>query len=948
MSIEVNVEEKIGNVASNLIEKGGRDGMNELVDNVQEQDEEHQGEEHDEDESGDEEVNDEDAVGEYTLTSEDEMYPLAFTEDDVTIYQAYPQFELLENEYEALAAKKRKALATQDSQRENLVRKLGLDDITGVSIEELLDDLNYGRMRKKSKKCRKRGRRKGSKNKVNPEITRKIGDANVHYAHQRYEEAIHVLYEVVRIATHLPDPYHTLGLVYHAMGDKMKALDFYMLAANLSPRDAFRWELAVPLCIELENYVQAIDCLKKAIAANPEEISLMIALASLHDDLQDYQKAAESYERILRKFPNNFEALEKATMLYQKCGQKERSAVILEDYLKSNPSEPDLRIIDSLTAIYVKNGEHTKALQHIEHAKDVYCGGNELPPDLAVKVGICYAHLGDTEKAEIIFSNMIWENVNDPDLLGEAADILMAVGHYESALKYFLMLEENGKYNSGFLQQNIAHCYLNVKEKGKSIEYMYKALHVHEDNVDVRLDLATLLMEEDKEEEAIFVLSPPILESKLESNSSKCKPWWLNGRIKLKLCYIYRAKGWTKSFVEAIFSSIRDSLLFETVQQKVRVRKKLTKSELSKRAQVLDDHQTDGLFHVRPLASSSDLSKASRAKKLLQKRLALKEERKAAALAAGLDWNSDDSDEYNTPQQPLVNPFPNLLVDEEHHQLIVNLCKALVSLQRFPEAMEVINLTLKLASNSLSMDKQEELRSLGTQIPYNIADPTHCWDYVRQVVFQNPRSFAAWNSYYKVVSRLENRHTTHSRFLHRMRVKENDSIPPIIITGHQLNMGSHHQDAAREYLEAYKLMPDSPLINLCAGSTLIDLAFGHRLQKKHQCVLQGLSFLYNNMRLCENSQESLYNIARAYHHVGLVTLAAAYYEKVLAVHVDDYPIPKIANGKNTESDSFDDYQKNRVGHCDLRREAAYNLHLIYKNSGAIDLARQILKDHCKM
>lgn len=40
-----------------------------------------------------------------------------------------------------------------------------------------------------------------------------------------------------------------------------------------------------------------------------------------------------------------------------------------------------------------------------------------------------------------------------------------------------------------------------------------------------------------------------------------------------------------------------------------------------------------------------------------------------------------------------------------------------------------------------------------------------------------------------------------------------------------------------------------------------------------------------------------------------------------------------------------DPSKRHVGHCDLRREAAHNLHLIYKKSGAVDLARQVLKDH---
>lgn len=86
----------------------------------------------------------------------------------------------------------------------------------------------------------------------------------------------------------------------------------------------------------------------------------------------------------------------------------------------------------------------------------------------------------------------------------------------------------------------------------------------------------------------------------------------------------------------------------------------------------------------------------------------------------------------------------------------------------------------------------------------------------------------------------------------------------------------------------------------------------------------------------------MYNIARAYHHVGLVSLATAYYEKVLSVHENDYPIPKLPN----ENPDLIDNQK--PGYCNLRREAAYNLHLIYKKSGALDLARQVLKDHCSV
>lgn len=67
-------------------------------------------EEDDEDEEEEEETN-------YKLRFEGEMDPLAFTEDDAFGVQPYQQFERLENEYEALAAKKRKSLATSQSFR---------------------------------------------------------------------------------------------------------------------------------------------------------------------------------------------------------------------------------------------------------------------------------------------------------------------------------------------------------------------------------------------------------------------------------------------------------------------------------------------------------------------------------------------------------------------------------------------------------------------------------------------------------------------------------------------------------------------------------------------------------------------------------------------------------------------------------------------------------------
>nr|XP_027086549.1 general transcription factor 3C polypeptide 3-like [Coffea arabica] len=893
-----------------------------------------EGEEEDDDDEDEEEEG-------YKFRFSDDMDPLAFTKEDASGLQPYEQFQRLEHHYEALAAKKRKARLQPIPQGEVPVAKKPRqqqEDVSGATMEEIMELMNYG-SRRRSRKPKRRGRRKGSRNKVSPEVTRKLGDATLHYAHGRYGEAIGVFYEVIRLSPNLPDPYHRLGLIYNEMGDKKRALDFYMIAAHLTPKDASFWKLLVTWSIEQGDTGQARYCLSKAITADPEDINLRFHRASLYVELGDYLKAADSYEQISQLCPDNVNVLQTAAQLYKKSGQSELAVRILESYLRNCCKEPDLNVVDILASLHMEGNAHKKALEHIEHAQQVYCTGKEMPLCLRTKAGICHIHLGNFVKAEALLNVLRHENLHDhPQLIIEIGDSLMNHGHYESALEYYMMLVGDDVKNNSCLYLKIAECCSCLGKRLQSIDYFYRALDKLENTVDARLALSSLLLEENKDDEAISVLCPPKeSESLFNLNLNAAKPWWLNGKIKLRLSQIYKAKGLLEAFVDVIFPVVRETLFLETIQQKVRPRKRLSKSVLSERIKILDHVRTDTVFHgFRPVASASDLSRASRAKKLLKK----KEAKRAAALAAGIEWISDDSEDESPQQAPRELPLPNLLRDAEHHYLIIELCKSLLSLKKYWEALEIINLTLKLASNVLSVERNEELRTLGAQIAYNIADPAHGFDYARYIVNQRPYSFSAWNCYYKVISKLDSRYSKHNKFLHTMRTKHKSCVPLTLIFGHQFTMISQHQAAVREYLEAHKLMPDIPLINLCAGTALINLALGHRLQNKHQSVVQGLAFLFNNLQLCRYGQEALYNIARAYHHVGLVSLAAVNYEKVLTMHESDCPMPNLPNEKP------DGLASPKPGYCDLRREAAYNLHLIYKKSGAIDLARQILKDHC--
>jgi general transcription factor 3C polypeptide 3 (transcription factor C subunit 4) len=73
-------------------------------------------------------------------------------------------------------------------------------------------------------------------------------------------------------------------------------------------------------------------------------------------------------------------------------------------------------------------------------------------------------------------------------------------------------------------------------------------------------------------------------------------------------------------------------------------------------------------------------------------------------------------------------------------------------------------------------------------------------------------------------------------------------------------------------------------------------------------------------------QEAMFNLGRAYQQLGLVHLATPYYESIIASHLS------IASPLER--------QTMPLGYF---REASYNLSLIYRASGSLELARQVLR-----
>ncbi len=91
------------------------------------------------------------------------------------------------------------------------------------------------------------------------------------------------------------------------------------------------------------------------------------------------------------------------------------------------------------------------------------------------------------------------------------------------------------------------------------------------------------------------------------------------------------------------------------------------------------------------------------------------------------------------------------------------------------------------------------------------------------------------------------------------------------------------------YLRALALDPENCMIKLSLALGYMHYALKRQAENRHQIMMQGLALLleyYDNRRHSSSfseQQEAEYNVAHAYHLLGLTHLAVPYYERCLSL-----------------------------------------------------------------
>ena len=130
-----------------------------------------------------------------------------------------------------------------------------------------------------------------------------IGEAFLKFVHGKNEEAISLLFEVIRINPLNSEPYDALGELYRRMGNYQKALEFYLLGIEFNQNDSERWiqvaeiaEMNGMLKSAVEFYTRGI---KLRTASRTSTTSCYIKKCNLLEQMNQYENAFKTYEKLL-------------------------------------------------------------------------------------------------------------------------------------------------------------------------------------------------------------------------------------------------------------------------------------------------------------------------------------------------------------------------------------------------------------------------------------------------------------------------------------------------------------------------------------------------------------------------------------------------------------------------------------------------------------------------
>lgn len=724
-----------------------------------------------------------------------------------------------------------------------------------------------------------------------------MGEANMRYMRSEYDEAVKMCMEIIRMAPSAADPFHTLAMIYEDLGEREKSLQFRLVAAHLIQNDPDEWLRVAELCREQNNVAQLLVCYEKAARLEPRNREVCLERCSLLEAVNDVKKMLEGYRHYLEILPieDSGEYMKLAREIIQKYNDRNELDKVLETMLAMFKKHPELvndADVNSLLEMYISKGLYTKALVIlVKHSGVLLCDETD-----AVVVGE-------------------WIDV-------DSTEFLKSVSVARCVLTRPLPID---------LRAKLVVCLIRLKLTPSARELMLPLLSENPDEIgDLYLDIAEAYMSQGH-----YCDARPLLETLVQSSEyNKAGVWLRYGECLNALCELETAIVAYENVVEKApchyEARVSLSALFQQLGRQDEALRALSVGELPTESsdRTLDVRLTIlscQLLHSQgrydEFVESAKRVIFSFSKDIIDTRKqhnALPHTRMWKSRLGALQYAS------SIPLDPAIKPVDAALhkspaTTEDLWDIYLKLCRILIDRREFDEFETVSIMALICPLFLYNQAKALETEFICLSACVMSRNGQFAYAFIREHCVKNLDSNRAWNTFCQIVTVSADQR--HNKFCLRLAMKQPHNHALGILNGHNALVAGSYKHALGEYVAALRKTPDDPLLHLLIGITFVHMAAQKFPTKRHVLTIQGCAFLNQYLELRGECQEAYFNIGRAMHQLGLFSTAVVYYNKALTY-----------SAAISEDDE---------GGFDLTKEIAFNLNLIYINSGSFELASHI-------
>eukprot|EP00835_Amoeboradix_gromovi_P003839 NODE_270_length_12222_cov_0.321868.p2 type:complete len:905 gc:universal NODE_270_length_12222_cov_0.321868:3031-5745(+) len=832
----------------------------------------------------------------------------------------------------------------------------------------------------------KKGRKSG---KFTSEGQILMGKANLLFANKDYDEAVIKIKHCIQFCPNTQQPWYLLGLIYQELGNELKAMQTFFIAAHFDMKNTQLWLRLANLSKQQNKLKEAVYCTTKAIQSSPST-DLYFMRSSLFLQINMPFKCAKDYLEIVKLNKHSISLMMEAVNVFLSRSRFDLISQILlhvfEGFrllitdkieIKNVPADRPFTplnyihvdllfesllcqklykeaLISTKSAILVLyhflNNAHAESnlLKSVEDVDPQDLQFNEqlltmkpiagmsnldagcLPLTWRTYIGICRSFMRQLDVAKSHFAYLFSSfNPANTLLYDQIFSILIECQYYTTCIEYIdlVMSQVNNDFKWTLYYHKAVSC-TQLQDFESALNYFSLIIQNEGDYCnESRIQIAQL---------------------QTQLNLNPLEVWrdvktTIPNNLRIHLNSI------------TLENSRLDTTELQSYMDIIKSKCRVLRSELLKLQASQASHENcesgDISIQIKSLAVECSEAYSSWFELFLKTTAFYCKDRSKKFVGIFNDkMHYADIDNSHLHTDGDLDFIYLNCTFKEWFAMILNLIKSLVLADNVLEAINVIK---KCISSNLFVNLNRKYCMLILQC--SLYKRLHMYeesiDSIRLIISNEPYNINTYHVFMQLIqhdtigiSTISNSNCTRcfkrhlNKFDSVVEVSSNNIIDcktaTLIINAYTLMNSRSVQPSITYLMRCVVMKPENALLNLLVGVSWITRGMNRSTEDRHLNITTGIGYLlkYYKIEKRRYYQQACYNMARAFHQIGLYDHAVDYYLKCICKNVDG---------------SFKRALKQTTVN-ELDKLAAYNMSLILKSSRSLGLANALLNHIIKI